>query len=164
MLRQRLQVQHLRAFCRERLQQPGLARTGGAAHDLVVTASRQLRQIGHQRRPEGLVAAVDQRHPKADLVQDERQRAAALAAAPAVDERLPVARLVQHLALDVRCDVVGHQRRAQLFGLKGVDLLVLRANDLAFVVMQAGPVDGAGQVVFGVFALTSGVNHVGKIT
>jgi len=161
-MRQRFEVQHLRALGRQRLQQTGFARAGGAANDLVAVARGELRQIGHQRRPEGLVAAIDQRHPEADLVQDQGQRAAALAAAPAIHQRLPVAGLAEHVALDVRGDVFGDQRRAELFGLELADLLVLRADDFSFVVMQAGPVHSAGEVVFGEFALASGINHVRK--
>ena len=49
----------------------------------------------------------------ADLAQHVAHGAAALAAAPAVDERLPVARPVEEARLDVLGDVARDQRRAE---------------------------------------------------
>ena len=57
-------------------------------------------------------------------------------------------------------DVFGDQRRTAFFGVKGTDLLVFGADALAFLVVQAGPVHGAGQVIFGVFGLAAGVDDV----
>ena len=163
MVGKRLQVQHLRSLGLQSLQQPGFTRACGAANHPVIVACSQLRQISHQRRPEGLVATIDQRHPETDLVQDQRQRTAAFAAAPAIHQRLPVARLVQHLALNVGRNVLGDQRGADFFGLELADLLVTRADDFSLLVVQAGPVDGARQMVLRVFVLAAGVNHVAVI-
>ena len=163
MIRQRFQVQHLRALGGQRMQQPGFARAGWAANDLVAVARGELRQIRHQRRPERLVAAIEQRDLEPDLVENQGQRAAALAAAPAIQQWLPFLRLAEYVALDMRGNILGHQRRAELFGLELADLLVLCADDSPFFVMQAGPVQRAGQVVFSVFALASGVNHIRKM-
>ena len=162
MHRQRFQVKYLRALGGQRLQQPRLARARGAANHPVAVLACQHRQVGHQSRPEGLVAAINQRDLEADLVEDERQRTAALAAAPAVHQRSPVAWFADHIAFDMRSDVFCDQCRAAFFGVEGADLLVFGADQLAFVVVQTGPVDGAGQVVFGVFALAAGVDDVGK--
>ena len=163
-MRQRFQVQHLCALRAKRLQQTRLARAGRAADDTVAVACCQLRQVGHQRGPKGLVAAIDQRDLEADLLEHQGQRAAALAAAPAVQQRLPFPGLVQHVPLDVFSDVLGHQRRAEFFGLELADLLVPGADDFSLLVVQAGPVQRAGQVVLGVFAFAARVDDVGKIT
>ena len=51
---------------------------------------------------------------------------------------------------------------AQLASFKSADLLVMRADYLALRIVQAGPVQGAGQMVFSKLSLGSGVNHIGK--
>ena len=69
-------------------------------------------QRGADMAPVGLVAAVELDRGPADLGQHVRHRAAAVAAAPAVDQRLPVARLVGERGFHVLRDVARHQRRA----------------------------------------------------
>ena len=56
-------------------------------------------------------------------------------------------------------DIARRQGCSALFGLKRVDLLVQRAYAFALFVVQRGPIDCAGQVVFGVFAFAAGVNQ-----
>ncbi len=50
--------------------------------------------------------------------------AAAVAAAPAVNQWFPVARLVQKIRIDVLADIARDQRSAHFFRLEGIDLLV----------------------------------------
>ena len=64
-------------------------------------ARRQRLELGDDGAAEVAVAALEDVDAKADLLEHGRERAAALAAAPAVDERRPLARLVEHVALDV---------------------------------------------------------------
>ena len=155
---QPFQIEHLRACITQRVQQSRLARAGRPAHHAVAEARRLRRQIGQHGGAKGLVAAFDQADAKADLPQHQRQRAAALAAAPAVEQGAPVLGLVHALALDVAGDVARDQRGAQLARLERVHLLVHRAHAHALVVVQARPVQGAGQAVDGVFALAAGVD------
>ena len=63
------------------------------------------------------------------------------------------------MGFDVGGNIARRQRCTALFGLKRVDLLVQRAYAFALFVVQRGPVHGAGQVVFGVFALAAGVDQ-----
>jgi hypothetical protein len=89
---------------------------------------------------------------EADLAEHQRQRARALAAAPAVDQRPPFARHVGHACAPRGGDVARHQHRAALARLERRDLLVLGADEAALFVVQHRPVDGAGQVVLGELA------------
>ena len=61
------------------------------------------------------------------------------------------------MGFDVAGDVFGHQRGAHFLRLKRVDLLVQRAHLDALFVVERRPAQGAGQVVFGVFAFGAGV-------
>ena len=127
-LRQCLQVQHLGTGLRQRCQQPRFARAGGAADHTKLKCSHPLGNVQHHSRPKRLVAAFHQRDPKANLVQHQSERAAALASAPAVGERLPVFGPVNHLTLNVLRDIACRNRRTAFFGLKRVDLLVGSAD------------------------------------
>ena len=106
----------------------------------------------------GLVAAVELDCGPADFGQDVGQRAAAVAAAPAIDQRLPVARLVGKLRLQVARDVVRDQGGAHFLCFEGIDLLVERADPHPLLVVQHRAVDGAGQVVEGELALAAHVD------
>ena len=78
-----------------------------------------------------------------------QQLLAALATAPAVDERAPVLRLVLQRGEHVARDVRRHQRATQAAGVEGGLLLVQGADDDALVVVEHRQVDRAGDVVFG---------------
>jgi hypothetical protein len=99
----------------------------------------------------GLVAAVELAGLPADGAEDGGHRAAAVAAAPAVDQRLPVPRLAEKAFAQMAADVLGDQRGADLPGLERGDLLVERADLGALRVVEDRAVDGAGNVVFGKF-------------
>src|SRR5216117_1481144 len=104
------------------------------------------------------VAALEGFCVPADLAQDVRHRARALAAAPAVDERAPTAVLAAEQRLDVPRDVLRQQRGAELAGIELRDLLVERANRGALGVVERWRRDRAGDVVFGVFCGRAGVH------
>ena len=95
----------------------------------------------------GLVAAFEQVDAKADLAEYQAERIASLAAAPAVDERRPVARQFEHVTLDMRCDVARDQRGAALPRGERRHLLVLGADRNALGVVQRRPVDCPREVV-----------------
>ena len=61
-------------------------------------------------------------------------------------------------------DITRRNGRAALFRFEGVDLLVHRANRLAFTVIQGGPVQCAWQVIQGVFGFAACVYHGVKFT
>jgi hypothetical protein len=109
------------------------------------------------------VAAGEHPRAKADLVEHERERAAALAAAPAVDEGRPVLALAGHLALEVARDVGGHQCGAALAGIEGRLLLVQGADLGAFDIGQRGPVDGTRQMVLRELAFGAHIDQLVKV-
>jgi hypothetical protein len=152
------QIQHLRTFFTQGLQQARLARSGRAADHPEVQPRDLRRQVGQQGRAKRLVATFEQMHPKADLAQDQRQRVAALAAAPAVDQGLPVLGFVQDLALDMGGNIAGDQGGTDLLRFERADLLVQGADAHALGVVQRRPVERAGQVVLGVFALAARID------
>jgi hypothetical protein len=120
-----LQVQHLGALRGEGFEQAALAAAGGAADDAEIqNARRQHRKLFDHVLAPGLVAALQAMRIPADFAQDVAEGAAALAAAPAIDQRPPGLRLVQKVALDVVGDVARDQRRTELLRLEGRDLLV----------------------------------------
>ena len=124
--------------------------------------TRQSKRVGSllERRddgtPELAVAALEDVDAKADLAEHRRERAAALAAAPAVDERQAsrAAACRMHVALDVRRDVARHERRAALARRERRDLLCTRCRSTArSASFERRPVDGAGHAVLGELAL-----------
>ena len=159
MLRQGFQIQHLRACAMQGVQQPGLAGARGTAYHLKLQGVCAGLHVLQHRRPEGFVAAFHQVHPKADLIQYQRQRAAAFAPAPAVEQGAPIAGFVYDFAFNVGGNIARSQRRAALFGFEGVDLLVRRADELALGIIQGRPVTRAGEMVFGKFGFAARVNH-----
>ena len=100
---------------------------------------------------EGLVAALELVRLPADLAQDDLHGAAAHAAAPAIDQRPPVLGHIQHALLDMRGNIGGNQRTANLLGLKRRNLLVDGADLGALLVAQYRAVDRAWHMVFGKF-------------
>ena len=140
------------------MQQPRFARTRGPADDDEVQLLDQARNIFYQRRSEGFVAAVDDAHIETDFAQNQRQRTTAFAAAPAVGQRFPVARLVHHMLDDVRRYIGRRHRRATFFRLKRVDLLVHGAHFNALGIVQCRPIQRGGQVVFVKLSLGAGVD------
>ena len=149
---ERFQVEDLRSLRGEGAEQPALARARRPADDAPAKSRRQLGELGDDGAAEIAVAAVEDMDAKADLIEHRRERAAALAAAPAVDERRPLARLVEHVPLDVAGDVARHQRRAALLRVERRHLRVLGADRHPLGVVERGPVDRAGQPILGELA------------
>ena len=115
-------------------------------------------QVFHEGGAPSLVASLDQRDLEPDRAQDGGQCTAAVAAAPAIDQRFPAFGLVQHFPFNVCGDVARGQRCAALLGLEGVDLLVHGADQDAFGIVQAGPVQRTGHVVERMFVFGTGVD------
>src|SRR6267143_784673 len=103
------------------------------------------------------VAAFEGFYVPADLAQDVRHRAGALAAAPAVDERAPVAVLAAEQGLDVTGNVLREERGAEFARVERRNLLVEGADRGALGVVERWRGDRARDVVFGVFGGRAGV-------
>src|SRR5439155_2633144 len=89
--REALQIQHLRALCGERGEEPALAAAGCAADYLEAEAPRRLFELRHDFAAVGPVAARERRRVPAYLAQHVDHRRGALPAAPAKDEGAPAA-------------------------------------------------------------------------
>src|ERR1022692_1579726 len=113
MARHTLEIENLRAFHRECGEEPAFTRSGEAAQDHETIARGKHFQPADHMPAIRSVAAVELHRTPADLVQDVGERAAALSAAPAIDQRFPVARLVGERTVEHRGDVSCHERRAQ---------------------------------------------------
>ena len=163
MLRQRFEVQHLRTGIIQRGQQARFARASGTANHAPLQRSNPARYVLHHCSAKRFVAAFQQGDLEAYLVQHQRQRAAALAAAPAVGKRLPVLGFVNHFALNVPRDITRRNRRTAFFGFKRVDLLVSSADEVALFIIERGPVHGARQMVLSVFTFTARVDEGVKL-
>ena len=87
--RERFEIEHLRAFGGERGEQAALAGAREAADDAKSNAPAASRACATHVAPICAIAAFELDRAPADLVQHVRERAAALSAAPAVDERAP---------------------------------------------------------------------------
>ena len=117
MSRQHFQVQHLRApaasaASRRLLPEPV------SPH----TTTKRTAAAARERRDDvpavSLVPALELHGAPADLLQHVRERAAALAAAPAIDERRPLARLVAAMRLEDARDVARDDRGAVPLGAR----------------------------------------------
>ncbi len=147
--RQALQVQGLHARARPAGQDLGLARPRAAVEQDELQRRRLVVEPRLHMPPIGAVAARQHRRPPADLRQDGGHGVGPLAAAPAVDQRPKVGRLVGERGLQVPGDVAGHQRRADAAGQEARLLDVDRAHPRPLGVVEHGQADGAGHVVLG---------------
>ena len=145
--RQAFQVEHLRAALGHAMQQPRLGAAGGAAQHHQRQGRAGVGDAFDDVAAPALVAPRELLRVPADQAQPVHHRAAAQAAAPAVDQRLPVRRLVREALAQVARQVGRHHRAAHAPGLEGAGLLVDRADDAALVVVEHRAVDGAGDVV-----------------
>ena len=160
---QRFQVEHLGAGRGQRLQQAALGAAGGAADHAVAELLRQFGQLRQDLAPVGAIAAVELGRVPADLRQDVRHGAAALAAAPAVDQRAPVPAVRGEGFLDVARDVFRHQRRAAFLRIERRDLLVQGADRGALGVVEHRAIDRAGHMVLGEFGGRAHVDDLVKL-
>ena len=76
----------------------------------------------------GFIAALQSPNAPPDLRKDVRHRAATLAAAPAIDKRLPFTRAFMEQRFQMRCDVACDQRRTQALRLERRNLRVQSAD------------------------------------
>ena len=98
---------------RKRAQRAGSCRSPVRPHTTRHrNACRHALEVGDHRASIGAIAAIEPAHVPADLGQHVRERGAALAPAPAIDERTPVARTVEKALVQMARDVAAHERRA----------------------------------------------------
>src|SRR5256885_761416 len=133
-----LQVEHLLAGTLQVLEVAALAASRRAVDHDEPEVRREPLQFLHHPSPVSPVAALEGFCVPADLAQDVRHRARALAAAPAIDEGAPVAVLAAEQRLDMARDVLREERSAELARVERRDLLVESANRGALGVIQNG--------------------------
>ena len=142
-----LQVQHLGAGFGQGLQDAGLGAAGGAdQHAQVQRRPLLVQKIDHMATP-ALVAALQLLGVPADQAHPVHHRAAAHAAAPAVDQRLPVRRLVDKAGAQMPGKAFRDHGAAGAPGLEGADLLVQGADDAALIIVQHRAVDRTRNMV-----------------
>src|SRR6267143_6311933 len=122
------EVQYLFAGALQGLEVAALAASRRPVDHDEAEGRRQNFQLGDDPFSVGPVTTLDRLRVPADLAQDVRHRAGALAAAPAVDERAPMAALAAEQGLDVTANVLGQQRGAELARVELRDLLVESTN------------------------------------
>ena len=154
-----LQIQDLTALGLDLLQNARLGASGGAADDEEVELFSQVPGIFHHMIAKCLVAAFNPVGGPADLAKNHLHGAAALATAPAVDQRAPFLGLVQHLLFDVARDIPRNHGSAHLLGLEGRDLLVGGANHHPLFVAQDWKIDSTRDVVEGKFCRRTHVDY-----
>src|SRR6185437_8215434 len=157
-----LEVEHLPARRGDRLDEARLARPGQAADHAVIELPRPLREQRDDVPAIRAIAAVELRCAKADFAEHVHERAAALSAAPAVDERRPLARLVAHVGFDDARDVAGDDRGAGLARIERRNLHVHRADERALVVVEHRQVHGAEQMIVGKFRWRANVDALAE--
>src|SRR6185503_17964597 len=108
----------------------------------------------------GLVATIEAHRVPAHLPQNVNEGTGAAAAAPAVDERAPAARLLREALLDEAGDVVRRERRAGALRLEGRALLVDRADQRALFIVEHRRALRPGQAVLGVLGGTARIEDV----
>src|SRR6185436_15755278 len=128
MHRQRLEVEHLRARLAQRAEEPALAAARRSVHDDEFRLARNGGQLVDDPAPVRAIAAFERARIPADLAQDVRHRAGALAAAPAIDEWPPSLIVLPERHFYMTRDVLRDQRGAELLRLERRHLLVERAH------------------------------------
>src|SRR5262245_60353270 len=136
MLGEPLEVEYLRPDFVERAQETALAGAGQPADDYEAKLRGKIREACHHVAAIGLVSAFELYRTPADFLQHVRERAAALAATPAVHERRPFSRLVAAVGLEDSRDVARDQRRPEALGGEARDLRVHRADFRALCVVE----------------------------
>src|SRR5882672_4805917 len=160
---QLFEVQYLFAGALQGLEIAALAAPRRTVDHDEAEGRRQSFQLGDHPFSVGPVTTLQGLRVPADLAQDVRHRAGALAAAPAVDQRAPMAVLAAEQGLDVPRDVLREERGAELARVELRDLLVEGADRGALGVVQNWRGDRAGDVVFGVFGGRAGVDDRVKL-
>ena len=146
MARDAFEVERLRTGAPQRGEQPALARARQTADDDEAEPQRQLRELGGDVAPVGAISAFELHGAPADFVENLGQCAAALPAAPAIDERLPLARALGEGRLQHRRDVARDQRRATLARLERRGH-IKRADPSPLGVVEHGMIRRRGDVI-----------------
>src|ERR1700730_2326258 len=146
---------------RQRGEEPALTRAGKAAQDHEPKAQGKRLELADDVSAISPIAAVELHGAPADLVQDMGERTAALSAAPAVDQRLPLTRFigersVQHCR-DVSCD----QRATESAGLEG-GADIQGADTGALLIIEHGQIHRSGKMIEGELRRATHVDAVGK--
>ena len=161
--RQRLEVERLRPGGAERLQQPALAGPGQPADHAIRIRLRQPREFVDDMAPVCLVAAFELHGLPADFVEHMRKGAGALAPAPAVNKRLPLAGPAGERGLEHRGDVLRDQSRAGLPRGERRILLVQRAHQRALRVVENRMARRARQVIERELGRAAHVDALGEL-
>src|SRR4030088_2822579 len=151
------EVQYLFARALQGLEVAALAATRRTVDHDEAEGRRQNFQLGDDPFSVGPVTTLERLRVPADFAQDVRHRARALAAAPAVDERAPVAVLAAEQGLDVTGNVLREERGAEFARVERRNLLVEGADRGALGVVERRRRDRARDVVFGVLSGRAGV-------
>jgi len=155
-----LEIEDLHAEGGQMRQDLGLRGPGVSVDHHHGRPDRPVVELLHHEAAPALVAAFQHLDPPADLAEDHGEGVRPLPAAPAVDERAPAARTVGQNLLDVTRGIAGHQRRADLAGREGVDLLVDRSDPGALLIVEDGQVDRSGHAVLLPFGRRAHVDHI----
>jgi hypothetical protein len=156
-----LEVERLCAFRRQRSEEPALARAGEAAQDHEPKTRRQRLELTDDVPAIGAIAAVKLHRAPADLDQYMREGTAALSAAPAVDQRLPVTRFIGERAVQHCRDVSRDERRPEPASLEG-GADVQGADAGALLIVEHGQIHRAGKMIERELRGAAHVDAVGK--
>ena len=159
---QRFEIEHLCASLVECGEQTAFTGASHAAHHVPVKLRGQGGEISDHHAAIGFIAAVQPRRAPADLCQHMRQRATAPAAAPAVDQRFPAARLVVKTVTQMAGDVVANECCTDLFGIERRHLFINGADCHTLGVVQYRAVDGPGDMIVGELAFAAHVDNLVK--
>ncbi len=144
------EVEDVGALTGEPLEQSGFADAGEAGQHVELALSAERLQIDAHLAAVRPPTAFEHGRFPADLAHDEGEAARALAAAPAIDERLPVSWLERAPSLQMNGNVGGDEGGSK--PSSGKSILGVESADLnSFGVVQDGQVDGSGHVILGKF-------------
>src|SRR4029453_7287273 len=147
MFRERFEVEHLGVDRIERVQQTALAGAGESTDDLETESRGQGFELRNDVPAPRSIASFELDGAPSDLVQKVNERAAALAAAPAIDDRRPAARLARDRTFEHRRDVARDDRRPRTLGGESRFLRVHRPDAGAFDIVQHRSVLGARDMI-----------------
>src|SRR6185369_727018 len=160
MLCDALQIERLRACVGQRPEKLTLAGTGQGAYHPEAVPCRLHGEPRDDMAAVRAVTAVELYGPPSDLVQHMRDRAAALSAAPAIDQRLPFARLLGEYGLQHFRDVARDQRRTEPARLERRGC-VHGADPGTLVVVEDRMIARPGNMVLGEFGRATDVDAIG---
>src|SRR5262245_30517388 len=163
MRRQRLEIDDLGTVLAERAEQPALAGPRQAAYDAPLQRAGEALEICDHLAAVRAISAVKAPDVPADLRKDVRKCGAALASAPAIDERTPVPRTVEEARVQVARNVAAYDCRADLPRVERRKLFVDRADAGALFVIEHRTVRGAANVVRSELAFRAHIDDLVKL-